>query len=139
MSGRLLLLVAAIATVCGGAPAHADPCEAPLPSRAGIPFVGIVRYVGDGDGLCVGRTSDPNEWIEVRLADFNAPELHAPGGPAAKAALERLALGREVICTSERGRGGRVRSFDRVIARCRIGGASLGDLLRHAGVAEGGH
>lgn len=139
MSGRPFLLAAALVTVCCAAPAHADPCEAPLPSRHGVQFSGVVRYVGDGDGLCVGRTSDPNEWIEVRLADFNAPELHAPGGPAAKAALERLALQREIICTSERGRGGRVRSFDRVIARCRIGGSSLGDLLRRAGIAEGGN
>ncbi|MBN8920418.1 MAG: nuclease [Mesorhizobium sp. 61-13] len=139
MSGRLLVLAAATATLCYAAPAHADPCEGTLPTRAGVQFSGIVRYVGDGDGLCVGRTADPNEWIEVRLADFNAPELHTPGGPAAKAALERLALQREVICTSERGRGGRVRSFDRVIARCRISGANLGDLLRQAGVAEGGN
>ncbi|MCR6733994.1 MAG: nuclease [Afipia sp.] len=138
MSGRLFVLAAATATFCYAAPAHADPCEGPLPSRAGVQFSGLVRYVGDGDGLCVGRTADPNEWIEVRLADFNAPELHAPGGPTAKAVLERLVLQREVVCTSERGRGGHVRSFDRVIARCRIGAASLGDLLRQAGVAEGG-
>ena len=138
MSGRLLVLAAA-ATLGYAAPAHADPCEGTLPTRAGVQFSGIVRYVGDGDGLCVGRTADPNEWIEVRLDDFNAPELHTPGGPAAKAALERLALQREVICASEHGHGGRVRSFDRVIARCRISGASLGDLLRQAGVAEGGN
>lgn len=139
MSVRLLMLAAATATLCDAAPAHADPCEGLLPSRAGIQFSGVVRYVGDGDGLCVGQTADPNEWIEIRLADFNAPELNAPDGPAAKAILERLALRREVVCTSERGRGGRVRSFDRVIARCRIDGASLGDLLRQAGVAEGGN
>jgi endonuclease YncB( thermonuclease family) len=86
----------------------------------------------------VGRTADPNKWIEVRLADFNAPELRSPGGPAAKAVLEGLVLQREVVCTSECGRSGHVRSFDRVIARCRIG-ASLGDLLRQAGIAEGGN
>jgi endonuclease YncB( thermonuclease family) len=88
------------------------------------------------------RLPDPNEWIEVRLADFNAPELHQPGGAAAKAALERIALvalDHEVICTTERGRRGRVISYDRVIARCRIGGDGIGDLLRHAGVAEGGN
>lgn len=134
------MLIAGAAIAIGtAAPALADPCEGRLPSRPGATFAGIVRYVGDGDGLCVGQAADPNEWIEVRLADFNAPELNAPDGPAAKAALERLALKREVVCTSERGRGGRVRSFDRVIARCRVGGASLGDLLRQAGVAEGGN
>jgi hypothetical protein len=139
MSLRLLMLAAATAALCYAAPAHADPCEGLLPSRAGIQFSGVVRYVGDGDGLCVGPTADPNEWIEIRLADFSAPELNAPDGLAAKATLERLALRREVVCTSERGRGGRVRSFDRVIARCRIGGTSLGDLLRQARVAEGGN
>lgn len=139
MSGRFIAVAGAILTVCCAAPAQADPCEAPVPSQAGAQFSGLVRYVGDGDGLCVGRTSDPNEWIEVRLADFDAPELHAPGGSAAKAALESLALRREITCTAERGRSGRVRSFDRVIARCWIGGTSLGDLLRQAGVAEGGN
>ena len=139
MSGRFIAVTGAFVTACFAVPAHADPCEAPVPSQVGVEFSGLVRYVGDGDGLCVGRTSDPDEWIEVRLADFDAPELHTPGGRAAKAALERLALRREITCTAERGRGGRVRSFDRVIARCWIGGKSLGDLLRQAGVAEGGN
>jgi endonuclease YncB( thermonuclease family) len=119
--------------------AHADPCEAPLPSHAGTEFTGTVRYVGDGDSLCVGRTSEPNEWIEVRLSDFNAPELHAEGGEAAKTALIRLALGRQVTCKAQRGRNGRVISFDRVIALCRIGPRNVGDLLREEGVVEGGN
>lgn len=62
------------------APAQADPCEGPLPSAAGQKFEGLVRYVGDGDSLCVGQAADPGTWIEVRLADFDAPELHAPEG-----------------------------------------------------------
>jgi hypothetical protein len=44
-------------------PARADPCEGRLPSRAGERFSGTVRYVGDGDGLCVGRSGDPDSWI----------------------------------------------------------------------------
>jgi endonuclease YncB( thermonuclease family) len=104
-----------------------------------VRFSGTVRYVGDGDGLCVGRTVDPNEWIEVRLADFDAPELHQSGGAAAKAALESIALHREITCAAERGRNGRVISFDRVIARCRIGTESIGDLLRRAGIGAGGN
>lgn len=71
-------------------PALADPCTGPLP-KEGARFSGVVRYVGDGDGLCVGASSDPSTWIEVRLADFYAPELHDPGGAEAKAALARLA------------------------------------------------
>ncbi len=60
-------------------PARADPCEGRLPSRPGQQFGGTVRYVGDGDGFCVGNSADPNTWIEVRLADFDAPELHSRG------------------------------------------------------------
>lgn len=126
MNWRILIVAATLRVLCLTALAHADPCEAPLPSQAGVRFSGVVRYVGDGDGLCVGKTADPKEWIEVRLADFNAPELHRPGGVAAKAALERVALQHTVICTTERGRGGRVISYDRVIARCRIGTDSIG-------------
>ncbi|MGK6313680.1 thermonuclease family protein [Neorhizobium sp. DT-125] len=139
MSRPSLLLAGAFAFFISAAPAHADPCEAPLPAQAGARFSGTVRYVGDGDGLCVGTTADPKEWIEVRLADFDAPELHQADGVAAKAALERVALHRQVICTAERGRSGRVVSFDRVIARCRIGHDSIGDLLRRAGVLASGN
>ncbi|WP_413993334.1 thermonuclease family protein [Labrys okinawensis] len=139
MTYRLLLPAGLLAAITIAAPALADPCRGPFPTQAGIQFVGTVRYVGDGDGLCVGRTSDPNEWIEVRLADFNAPELHKPGGVSAKSALVRITLHRDVICTTERGRSGRVVTYDRVLARCRIGPDSIGDLLRRAGIAEGGN
>jgi endonuclease YncB( thermonuclease family) len=88
--------------------------------------------VGDGDSLCVGRSGDPAAWIEVRLADFYAPELNSPGGRQAKAALETIALGQLVQC-----RAGQ-RSYDRVVAHCTLGGASLGRLMRQSGVAEGG-
>lgn len=119
--------------------AWADPCEGALPRRAGETFSGQVRYIGDGDSLCVGNSSDPATWIEVRLADFDAPELHADGGRAAKAALERLAMGQDARCVATRGRNGRVVSYDRVIATCRIGGRRLGDALRAAGAREGGN
>jgi len=74
----------------------------------------------------------------VRLADFNAPELNSQAGRAARAALERIAMGRQVQCTVGGGRSSRVVSYDRVIATCRIGGRRIGDLLREAGVEEGG-
>jgi endonuclease YncB( thermonuclease family) len=136
---RTLIVAATLGLLHPVAPLHADPCKATLPTQAGVRFFGVVRYVGDGDGLCVGKTADPREWIEVRLADFNAPELHQPGGAAAKAALEGIALHHTVICMTERGRGGRVISYDRVIARCWIGPDSIGELLRQAGVLAGGN
>lgn len=139
MSVRTLLAFGAAIAAGIAAPAHADPCEGRLPTQAGTSFTGEVRYVGDGDSLCVGRTPDPRRWVEVRLADFNAPELHAAHGPEAKAALESIALRRAVTCVTERGRGGRVISYDRVIARCALGKTSLGELLRRARIAEGGN
>jgi len=125
--------------LCAPALALADPCEGPLPRTAGAEFSGVVRYVGDGDSLCIGSSSDPTTWIEVRLADFNAPELHADGGAAARTALERLAMGQNTQCVATRGRNRRVVSYDRVIATCRIGGRRIGDALRAAGAREGGN
>lgn len=125
---RSLFLCAALAIPTA---ALADPCEGPLPS-SGTRFEGTVRYVGDGDSICVSSSGAPNTWIEVRLADFYAPELHAPGGAQAKSALERVALGKSVQCVAGR------RSYDRVVAQCTVNGASVGDLMRRAGVNEGG-
>lgn len=39
-----------------------------------------LRYVGDGDSLCLGPSADPATWIGVRLSDFDAPELHSLTG-----------------------------------------------------------
>jgi endonuclease YncB( thermonuclease family) len=117
--------------VCASS-AQADPCEGALPA-AGVSFTGVVRYVGDGDGLCVSDSSDRKQWIEVRLADFYAPELHARGGQAAKRALTYIALGRRVRCAAGK------RSYDRVVARCWLGSTSIGDLMRSARVPEGGN
>lgn len=120
-------------------PALADPCEGRLPSLAGQKFEGLVRYVGDGDSLCVGQVADPRTWIEVRLADFDAPELHAPEGRRAKALLDQVAFGRRARCEVRLGRNGRVISHDRVIALCRVDGRSIGDLLREHHAPEGGN
>lgn len=139
MSLRVVFVAGRLALFGFAAPARADPCESPLPNQVGVQFSGTVRYVGDGDSLCVGKTADPHAWIEVRLADFNAPELHEDRGVQGKAALERIALHREVTCTTERGRSGRVISFDRVIARCRVGSQPIGDMLRQARAPEGGN
>ncbi|WP_300573534.1 nuclease [Phenylobacterium sp.] len=126
-----VLAAAVFLCVIAASPAAADPCEAPLP-RNGEVFAGQVRYVGDGDGLCVGPSSDPATWIEVRVADFYAPELNEPGGREAKVTLERIAKGRPAKCIAGH------RSWDRVVAVCEIGGRSVGDMMRAAGVSEGG-
>lgn len=126
-----------MALVAGAA--RADPCKAipergPMPAglAAGETFSGPVVYVGDGDSLCVGLGPHPERWVEVRLADVYAPELHEPQGAQAKAILARVAMGRRLSCVADH------RSYDRVVAVCRLEGRLLSDRLRAAGAPEGG-
>lgn len=142
MSRTILLSVCLWAAATA---ALADPCKA-IPDfetaridlRIPQEVVGPVVYVGDGDSLCVARTPgqerDPKTWVEVRLQDFFAPELSEPGGREAKAALARITEGMRVGCD------GSHYSYDRLVARCTdLKGNSLGDLMRKAGVPEGGN
>src|SRR5258708_39129843 len=114
MSKTAALAFGAAVFLAAGA-AAADPCRAPLP-RHGVRFEGPVRYVGDGDSLCIGSTKDPATWIEIRLADFYAPELHDPGGREARKALIRIAEGRRLDCIADH------RSYDRIVADCTLDG-----------------
>jgi hypothetical protein len=85
--------------------AHADPCRAipdhgPAPANLepGKSFSGPVVRVLDGDSMCVALGDSPSQWVEVRLVDFYAAELGSSGGPAAKATLESVALGKVADC-----------------------------------------
>jgi micrococcal nuclease len=98
----------------------------------GATFRGVVTTVLDGDSLCVAHGSGNANLIEVRLADFNAPELSASGGRAAQAALASAAMGQSAICTAG------ARTYDRVAAYCTINGKPVSALLRSSGAAEGG-
>lgn len=128
-----------IATFLLTSPARADPCRL-IPDRGPMPpqlapgrrFSGPVTHVGDGDSLCVALGPSGDQWAEVRLADFYAPELAEPRGPEARDALARIAKGRRVECVAGR------RTYDRVAASCTLRGVSLGDLMRRAGIREGG-
>lgn len=111
--------------------ARADPCTGPLPAR-GTVFSGVVRYVGDGDSLCIGPKGKPDRWVEVRLADFNAPELNEPGGRRAKALLREVVMGQALVCKAGR------HSYDRIVAACTLGGRGIGVELRRRGGTEGG-
>lgn len=136
-----LAAIAAILAALIATPVMADPCKA-IPDRGPMPaylspgstFAGPVVYVGDGDSICVSVGPRQGlDWVEVRVADFYAPELHAPGGSQARDTMEDIAMGRHVSCIAQH------RSYDRVVATCRLGGVSLGDLMRKRGVAEGGN
>lgn len=117
----------------------ADHCEGRLSTSAGELFAGVVRYVGDGDSLCLGATNDPATWIEVRLSDFDASELHSPTGTVDRDRLSNLVRGRNLDCVAMRDRNGRVVVYDRVIGACRLNGRRVGDHLRQAGGREGGN
>jgi micrococcal nuclease len=132
-------LAAFALAVSAAASARADPCKA-IPDRGPTPaalapgrvFAGPVVYVGDGDSLCVALGSGPANWAEVRLADVYAPELAEPQGREAKAILERIVLGRRLDCVAGR------RSYDRIVAACRMGGRAVSAHLQAAGAPVGG-
>jgi micrococcal nuclease len=137
MMKRTVLLATLVAATA--AQAQADPCKAipdrgPLPAdlRAGTTFSGPVVYVGDGDSLCVAKGHSQDQWVEVRLDDFYAAELRDRGGREAKEALTRTTFGRRLACRADH------QSYDRIVATCTLNGVSVCELMRRAGVAEGG-
>ena len=137
---RIVIGLAVLAALTTATAAKADPCKAipdrgPMPSylHRGAHFSGPVVYVGDGDSLCVAVGQGPANWVEIRLEDFYAPELHSPTGPAAKAALEKIAMGRNAECVANH------QSYDGVVPTSRIAGPSTGALLKAAGSIEGGN
>ena len=133
-SRLVVLLAASVASTALAGPCKAIPDHGPAPAylAPGATFSGRATYIGDGDSLCVAVGPSPSQWVEVRLEDFYAPELHAPGGEAAKRALVRAAFGRRIVCQASH------QSYDRIVAACTRDGVPLGDLLRNAGVQEGG-
>lgn len=134
----MIRYAAIIALLAIAAPALADPCEAPVKGyKPGHKITGQIRYAGDGDSLCVGTSSAPSTWVEIREARWFAPELNEPGGRQAKRAMDRL-VGRRAICTVERGHNGLTRSYDRVIAACSVDGQPIGRIMARAGIVQGG-
>lgn len=137
---RLAGLAMAGGLALSASSALADPCEAvtesgPTPQhlRPGATLSGSVVLIIDGDSLCVATGSGEQTWVEVRLADFNAPETSQSAGPAAKAALSRVAFGQEANCVAQG------RTYDRIAAICRINGRTIGELLRAADIPQGGN
>jgi endonuclease YncB( thermonuclease family) len=119
-----------------------DPCtfvpdRGPTPEavRRGRTVSGEVVHIIDGDGLCIDLgdgTGDGNDWLEIRLADYDAPELNQHLGRETKELLTRITLGRRLTCRLGR------RSWDRVIGACTIDDRPLGDVMRAEGGREGG-
>lgn len=124
-------------------PLDDDRCQAPYSHyESGDLISGEVVYVGDGDSICVAPSSGspPHLRVEIRIEDFRALELSQKGGWNSRYEMERIALGRKVLCvaTPSQADPTTVISYDRVVARCYLNRRSLGDLMRAAGVPEGG-
>lgn len=88
-------------------------------------WIGLWCLVGpgsaiDGDTFRMGHRS-------VRLWGIDAPELHEAGGPAAKEALSLLLQDKTLTCVPKG------RSYERIVARCKIEGRDLGELLTRTG------
>lgn len=85
----------------------------------GAHFAGPATQVRSGQVLCVALGPTPGQWVEVRLTD-------APSGAdeASRRALAGLVDGQAVSCRAE-GREG-----EQILARCHVGGQSLGERLR---------
>lgn len=112
--------------------AQAQECTKP---RAREHFAGQVVRVYDGDTLTLQRSGCGN--INVRLQNWNAPELKEPFGWTQREALTSLAKYRRAQCVVVRGRRG-YSSHGRPIARCSVRGRDLGESMRGLGFAEGG-
>jgi micrococcal nuclease len=153
---RAAEVAALLASAALASPAQADPCEfipdrGPLTPevrdviRRGNSVTGPVVHVIDGDSICVSLPPHrPGiDWIELRLGDFNAPELNEPGGREALNRVRGFLLpgsgrGRTLTCTASH------RSWDRIVATCRVApmsgpssGRTLGDAFRGMGVPQG--
>lgn len=114
------------------APAHeplpqVTDCADPDVFPEGDLWAGTATAVIDGDSFCMGD-------IEVRLRRFDAPEWDEPGGPEAREALSRvLSAAGELACE------GHARSYDRVIATCRLAdGRTVEAALRALSAPRGG-
>lgn len=133
---RTLTLSAAVAMLAGTA--LADPCEAPVTGyRPGQVISAPIIHSIDGDGLCLALGRHPSDWLEIRESQFYAPELNTPEGRRAKRVMDSL-IGKRAVCTVERGKNGATRSYDRVIAACRVDGAPIAVRMRAAGITPGG-
>ena len=138
----LPVLVFCAAALCP-ALAHADPCRGQLPRVPDVSFTGQVQYIIDGDSMCVGQAgSKPADWIEVRIADFNAPRLQRGDdgiqSRRARRYARELMLHLPVSCTTVRGPRHTVRANDEVYALCYsyFDDGGVGDVLRDNGVPE---
>ena len=90
-------------------------------------FDGFIERVVDGDSLHLH-----GQPVQIRLWGLDAPEWDTPAGPAATAALTRLALGKHPVCDDM----GRDR-YQRILGRCYLpDGRALTAAMIETGTAQ---
>ena len=87
-------------------------------------------FVCKSVGITDGDTLRCSSGVRVRPWVIQAPERHAPGGPAATRALAAIAGGRDLRCERKG------KSYDRVVARCWLGPTDVASAMVTAGHAE---
>lgn len=89
-------------------------------------FQSTVTQVIDGDTFDIspGWRWRNQEGSRIRIANYDAPELHAPGGSAAKSGLERLIL-RQTVSIGD----GYTVDRGRLVCDVFVNGSSLRDSL----------
>ena len=133
-SSSNILTVAMTGLILAGAPSPA--------LSASVSFTGTVTRVIDGDSVIIQpgisfpdsltlRHSDTQTAAKrLRLAEIDAPEMHQPFGPEAKAALEAMVLGKRVVVAyKDRDR------YGRIIGTLYLDGVSVNLRLVAAGAA----
>lgn len=81
-------------------------------------------YVIDGDTIAIGSQ-------RFRLNGVAAPESYEPGGRAATKWMQQYLAGRVVTCLPNG-----ERSYNRLVAICRVGGRDVGAMIIRAGLAR---
>ncbi|MFC3097355.1 thermonuclease family protein [Alteraurantiacibacter palmitatis] len=104
-------------------------------------FICAAAFAIDGDTLRCANIAEAGG--RVRLARIDAAELHEPGGPEAREALQAMLTGpvfcRQVDVTQDRPQGvPRNDRYGRIVARCRVGerGHDLSERMVRAGQAQ---
>lgn len=96
----------------------AKPARSPRRRKSPVHPEKVVQVI-DGDTIRIQGREE-----RVRIRNINAPELGAPGAVAARKALERITLGKNVelkIVARDR--------YRRVVAEVFVGGKSVASLL----------
>ena len=109
-------LALASLAVCGIATAQPSDAAAPHPDL----WTGVVSYVVDGDSVRV-RPQQGGKPISVRVDGIDAPEICQTGGDAARDALTRRVLGRQVVIE-----GKNRDDYGRLLARIMLDGDDVG-------------